>query len=109
MNYNEIAKVLKREDFNLLDIEIALCVKASVDAVMDEFTDDEFDAICRFVRKVWGEVDIGYNQRIADIVIDLLTGAGWGYRGSYLLTMDEIKERDIKNIALVMELFYKSL
>ena len=109
MKYNEIAKVLKRENLDTLDTEITLCVQASVNAVMDEFTDDEFDAICRFVRDVWDDVGIGYTQRIADIVIDLLTGADWGYRGGYLLTMDEIKERDIKNIALVMELFYQSL
>lgn len=109
MKYNEIAKVLEREGLDLIDTEITLCVQASVNAVVDEFTDDEFDAICRFVRHVWDEVDIGYTQRIADIVIDLITDTDWGYRKDYILTMDDIENYNIKDIALVMELFYNSL
>lgn len=76
--YTEVREELKKLDLlQYIYAEIVICVNASL---QDEVSDYEFNLLCSAVKKVWDKADMGYTQRIADIVVDLYQDCGYGFR-----------------------------
>ena len=121
MEYSKIRDLLENNKVSELDCDIALSVKS---ALGKEITDEEFNLLCGFVYSVWDDVEKGYTQLIADIVVDLYYDEGYGYRDeeriekismygedeielSRTLSKEQLEECDCRVRRMVEDIFYE--
>lgn len=120
MEYSKIRDLLIENKINDIDCDIALSVKC---ALGKKITDEEFNLLCNFVYCVWDDVDKGYTQLIADIVVDLYCDEDYGYRNELstyyqgynedrielnrTLSKKQLKERDYRVRKMVEDIFYE--
>lgn len=93
MKYNEIAKLIKSNNLNLIDLDITTSVLACV-GNDKRITDEIFDQLCSYTRTIWDKVDKGYTQLVADIVVDCFINNEYGYRQYCKLTKKDLKEHN---------------
>lgn len=106
MKFSEIKKILEDNNIKDIDCEIAVCVRA---AASSEISDEEFDLLCGFVYYVWNDVEKGYTQLIADIVVDLYCNEDYGYRNEKrdrTLSKEQLKECDYDTRIMVENIFF---
>lgn len=104
MKYSEIIDVLKTNSIKDIDAEIAICVNA---ALSKKVSANTFNLLCGFVYYVWSDVEKGYTQLIADIVVDLYQNCYYGYRTSHnKLLRKDLKECDYRKRDMVAVIFY---
>ena len=104
MEYSKIIEVLKTTKIKDIDAEIAICVNA---ALSKNVSSNTFNLLCDFTYTVWSDVEKGYTQLIADIVVDLYQNCGYGYRTSHnKLLRKDLKERDYRKRNMVAVIFY---
>ncbi len=73
MTYIEIRDLLQKNGIKAsISLDIVSCVQASLWSVDKPITDEDFTAICNYVRAVWDNVDKTYTQLIADVVVDCI-------------------------------------
>ena len=121
MEYSEIRDLLAINKVNALDCDIVLSVKS---ALSKKITDEEFNLLCGFTYSVWNDVDKGYTQLIADIVVDLYCNEDYGYRdeehiekfGMYdedeielnrTLSKEQLEKCDYRVRRMVEDIFYE--
>lgn len=104
--YLEMRDTIKEKEFDLTQVEIVSCVMCSCDTL----TDEEFELICEYVRRVYDRLDYTYIQLVSDIVCDLYKDLDYGYRdrksGNYLT------KRDLSlssKTSMVLDLFYNGV
>ena len=104
INYSEIINVLKLNSIKDINAEIAICVNA---ALSKKVSANTFNLLCGFTYHVWYDVERGYTQLIADIVVDLYQNCYYGYRtpSNKLLRRDLI-ECDYRKRQIVEDIFY---
>lgn len=93
MKYNEIKKIIQNNNISLIDLDISTSVLACV-GNDKRITDEIFDLLCSYTRKVWGSVDKGYTQLVADIVVDCYIDNSYGYHTYCKLTKKDLKEHN---------------
>lgn len=106
MKCSEIKKILEENKIKDIECEIAVCVRA---AASPKISDEEFDLICNFVYYVWDDVEKGYTQLIADIVVDLYCNEDYGYRNKKkgrTLSKKQLKECDYDTRRMVQDIFF---
>lgn len=106
MKFSEIKKLLVDNNIEDIDCEIVVCVRA---AAPSEISDEEFDLLCDFVYYVWNDVEKGYTQLIADIVVDLYCDEDYGYRNEErgrTLSKEQLKECDYDTRIMVQDIFF---
>lgn len=82
---------------NNIRAQIALCVSSSLDS--HRVKDDTFNALCTAVYNVWSDLEIGYTQRISDIIVN-------AYLSKYL-TKKELLNIPDKKFERISEEFYE--
>lgn len=114
--FAEKLKIFEKTGISSIDIDVITCVKSSLS---EEVTDEEFNDLCSFTKCIWNEVEKGYTQLIADIVVDLYQDCGYDYRDEdgyvdvegkeipKILTIEQITEQDEDVKQMVKGIFYE--
>lgn len=117
MKYNDIRVLLKTKGISAIDADIAMSVDMALDGEKP-LNEEDFNALCKFVHYVWDNVEKGYTQLIADIVVDLFVDCSFGYRDEeatttvieaevpHYLTLEDIKKLDWEKRQMVINIFY---
>lgn len=103
MRYSFIRDLLKANDVDNMDCQVLLAIDS---ALSKPVSDKVFDLLCGFTSLIYNELDKGYAQLLADIVVDLYQDCGYGYRTSnYKLTLKDLRECNSSALAIVLKLF----
>jgi hypothetical protein len=106
MRYSFIRDLLKANDADNTDCKILLAIDS---ALSKPVSDKVFDMLCAFTSIVYSKLDCKYIQLLADIVVDLYQGCGYGYRPlDYKLTLKDLSECNQSVINAVMKIFYSN-
>lgn len=103
MRYSFIRDLLKANDADNTDCKILLAIDS---ALSKPVSDKVFDLLCAFTSIVYSKLDCKYIQLLADIVVDLYQGCGYGYRPlDYKLTLKDLSECSQSTINTIMKIF----
>ena len=103
MKYHEIKKVLMDNKLYLIDTDIVIAVYF---AEPYPLTDEEFDLICKYVSSCMDDVNVGYTQLMADIVVDMYCDCEYGYRTEdEYLTIEDLQNPYNEKRDMVLDRF----
>lgn len=94
-NYNEILENIKKMDWSdITKTQIALAVFCAADGC--EYTEVEFEGLCRITKTIWGDIDNPNLQIIADCVCDNYFMLGWGYCSDKTITDKDFSQLSVE-------------
>jgi hypothetical protein len=106
MRYSFVRDLLKANDVDNIACQVLLAIDS---ALSKPVSDKVFDMLCAFTSIVYSKLDCKYIQLLADIVVDLYQGCGYGYRPlDYKLTLKDLSECNQSVINAVMKIFYSN-
>lgn len=83
--YNEILEKIKKMDWSdITKTQTALAVFCAADDC--EYTELEFEGLCRITKTIWSDIKNPNLQIIADCVCDNYFMLGWGYCSDKTIT-----------------------
>lgn len=93
--YNEILQNIKKMDWSdIIKTQIALAVFCAADGC--EYTEVEFDGLCRITKTVWGDMDNPNLQIIADCICDNYFMLNWGYCSEKSITDNDFDRLSVE-------------
>jgi len=89
MTYAQIRKILIDNDLECsISLDIASCVSACVKG--EQVNDELFTDLCRYVRRIWDDIEKPNTQQIADVVCDAVLHL-YEYHNNIELTREELR------------------
>lgn len=94
-NYKIILKNIKEMDWSdITNSQIALAVFCAADDC--EYTETEFDSLCRITKTIWSDMETPNLQIIADCVCDNYFDLGWGYCSEKTITDEDFNQLSVE-------------